>query len=99
LPAHALAVKRGVAVRDDLSSLKLPTDRLFLGTAKAVPPGAKWTPRAELNLATELGFGVVAQMFLKVRAKPGENRGLSLLPCSRHFPLSVRDVDVSFLYQ
>ena len=50
---QALAVKRGVAVRDYLSSLKLPTDRLFLGAAKAVPPEAKWTPRAELNLATE----------------------------------------------
>jgi hypothetical protein len=50
---QALAVKRGVAVRDYLASLKLPAERLFLGAAKAVPPDAKWQPRAELNLATE----------------------------------------------
>jgi len=50
---QALAVKRGVAVRDHLASLKLPTERLFLGAAKAVPPDAKWQPRAELNLAAE----------------------------------------------
>lgn len=48
-----LAVKRGVVVRDYLASLKLPLERLFLGAAKAVPPEAKWRPRAELNLATE----------------------------------------------
>jgi hypothetical protein len=48
-----LAVRRGVVVRDYLSSLKLPLERLFLGAAKAVPPEAKWQPRAELNLATE----------------------------------------------
>jgi len=50
---QALAVQRGVAVRDHLVSLKLPMERLFLGAAKAVPPEAKWQPRAELNLATE----------------------------------------------
>jgi hypothetical protein len=48
-----LAVKRGVVVRDYLASLKLPLERLFLGAAKAVPPEAKWRPRAELNLASE----------------------------------------------
>ncbi|MEO6321420.1 MAG: DUF748 domain-containing protein [Polaromonas sp.] len=48
---HALAVQRGVAVRDYLVSHELPADRLFLGAVKAVPPEAKWTPRAELNLA------------------------------------------------
>ncbi len=48
-----LAVQRGVVVRDYLASLKLPLERLFLGAAKAVPPEAKWRPRAELNLATE----------------------------------------------
>jgi len=48
-----LAVRRGVVVRDYLSSLKLPLERLFLGAAKAVPPEAKWQPRAELNLAIE----------------------------------------------
>ncbi|WP_341902964.1 DUF748 domain-containing protein [Polaromonas sp. YR568] len=46
-----LAVQRGVAVKDYLASRELPPARLFLGAAKAVPPEAKWTPRAELNLA------------------------------------------------
>ncbi|RYX89593.1 MAG: DUF748 domain-containing protein [Comamonadaceae bacterium] len=48
-----LAVQRGVAVRDYLASQKLPLERLFLGAAKSVPPEAKWTPRAELNLAAQ----------------------------------------------
>ncbi|WP_332258586.1 DUF748 domain-containing protein [Polaromonas glacialis] len=46
-----LAVKRGQAVKDYLVSRDLPPARLFLGAAKAVPPDAKWTPHAELNLA------------------------------------------------
>ncbi len=46
-----LAVQRGVAVKDYLASRELPPARLFLGATKAVPPEAKWTPRAELNLA------------------------------------------------
>jgi hypothetical protein len=46
-----LALQRGVAVRDYLASRGLPTARLFLGAVKVVPPEAKWTPRAELNLA------------------------------------------------
>jgi len=46
-----LAVQRGVAVKDYLATRNLSPDRLFLGAAKAVPPEAKWTPRAELNLA------------------------------------------------
>ncbi len=46
-----LAVQRGVAVKDYLVSRNLPSERLFLGAAKTVPPDAKWTPRAELNLA------------------------------------------------
>ncbi|WP_309374949.1 DUF748 domain-containing protein [Rhodoferax sp.] len=50
---QALAVKRGVAVRDYLASLNLPPERLFLGAAKAVSPEAKWKPHAELSLATE----------------------------------------------
>jgi len=50
---QALAVRRDVAVRDYLASLRLPTERLFLGAAKAVVPEAKWRPRAELNLASE----------------------------------------------
>jgi hypothetical protein len=48
-----LATQRGVVVRDYLASLKLPLERLFLGAAKAVPPEAKWRPRAELSLATQ----------------------------------------------
>lgn len=47
-----LAVQRGVTVRDYLASQKLPLDRLFLGAVKEVPSEAKWSPRAELNLAT-----------------------------------------------
>ena len=50
---QALAVQRGVVVRDYLAGLKLPLERLFLGVAKAVPPEAKWQPRAELSLAPE----------------------------------------------
>ena len=46
-----LAVRRGQAVKDYLVSRDLPPARLFLGAAKAVPPDAKWTPHAELNLA------------------------------------------------
>ncbi len=52
---RALAVQRGVAVRDYLATQSLPLERLFLGAAKSdktVPPDAKWTPRAELILAT-----------------------------------------------
>jgi Domain of Unknown Function (DUF748) len=59
-----LALQRGVVVRDYLASRQLPLERLFLGAARAVPAGAptpaptgsaaeaKWSPRAELNLAT-----------------------------------------------
>jgi Domain of Unknown Function (DUF748) len=46
-----LALARGVAVRDHLASLGLPSDRLFLGAAKAVTKDDKWSPRAELSLA------------------------------------------------
>jgi hypothetical protein len=47
-----LALQRGVAVRDYLASRQLPSERLFLGAAKAVEAEAKWSPRAELSLAT-----------------------------------------------
>jgi hypothetical protein len=47
-----LALQRGVAVKDYLASKSLPPERLFLGAAKAVAPEAKWSPHAELNLAT-----------------------------------------------
>jgi uncharacterized protein involved in outer membrane biogenesis len=50
---QALALKRGVVVRDYLAGLKLPTERLFLGAAKAVSADAKWQPSAELKLATD----------------------------------------------
>ena len=50
---QALALKRGVVVRDYLASQKLPPERLFLGAAKAVSPEATWQPSAELNLATD----------------------------------------------
>ncbi len=48
-----LAVQRGVVVKDYLATKDLPPERLFLGAAKAVPPEAKWTPRAELELASK----------------------------------------------
>ncbi len=46
-----LALQRGVAVKDYLASRQLPVERLFLGAVKPVVSDAKWTPRAELNLA------------------------------------------------
>ncbi len=46
-----LALARGVAVRDHLAGQGLPSDRLFLGAAKAVTSADKWSPRAELSLA------------------------------------------------
>ena len=46
-----LAVARGMAVKDYLASRGLAPERLFLGSAKTVPPEGKWSPRAELNLA------------------------------------------------
>ncbi len=47
-----LALARGVAVRDYLAAKGLPTDRLFLGAGKAVGREEKWSPRAELSLAS-----------------------------------------------
>lgn len=46
-----LAARRGQAVKDYLVSRDLAPSRLFLGAARTVPPDAKWTPHAELNLA------------------------------------------------
>lgn len=50
-----LATARGVAVRDFLSSKGLPSDRLFLGAAKAIPAAEKdkWQPKAQLSLASQ----------------------------------------------
>ena len=50
---QALALQRGVAVKEYLASKDLPLDRLFLGATKAVPPEAKWISRAELKLALD----------------------------------------------
>ncbi len=47
-----LALQRGVAVKDYLSSQKLPVERLFLGATKAASADPKWSPRAELSLAS-----------------------------------------------
>lgn len=48
---HALALQRGVAVKDYLASRKLPTERLFVGAAKTVSAAdADWKPRAELSV-------------------------------------------------
>ncbi|MDF1486204.1 DUF748 domain-containing protein [Ramlibacter sp. H39-3-26] len=53
---QALAVARGVAVRDYLAQQQLPLDRLFLGAARVVPDGDKgtgqWKPHAQLSLGT-----------------------------------------------
>ena len=46
-----LASRRAQEVKDYLVSRDLPPARLSLAAAKTVPPGSKWTPHAELNLA------------------------------------------------
>jgi hypothetical protein len=49
-----LAVQRGVAVRDQLARLKVPTERLFLGsptTQTTQDDTAAWRPTASLKLA------------------------------------------------
>jgi len=47
-----LAVQRGVVVKDYLTTKQLPVERLFLGAAKPVAADGKWTPRADLSLAS-----------------------------------------------
>jgi hypothetical protein len=49
---RALALNRGVAVRDYLATQKVESDRLFLGAAKTVLPQTDWRPRAELSLTS-----------------------------------------------
>ena len=51
----AVVTARGVAVRDFLAAKGLPSDRLFLGAAKAIAASEKdkWQPRAELSLASQ----------------------------------------------
>ena len=46
-----LAVQRGVAVRDQLAKLQVPTQRLFLGAPGSAPPhDAGATPQAVAHL-------------------------------------------------
>lgn len=49
---QALAVARGVVVRDYLLGRTVPVGRLFLGAAKALRNEGAWTPSAELLLDT-----------------------------------------------
>lgn len=49
---RALALQRGVAVKEYLVTRQLPDARLFLGAAKLADKEPKWTPRAELTLGT-----------------------------------------------
>lgn len=49
---RTLAVQRGAVVKDYLTAANLPADRLVLGASKTAAPDPKWTPRAELNLAS-----------------------------------------------
>jgi hypothetical protein len=52
---QALALQRGVAVKEYLASKDLPLERLFLGATNSGKDSgkaeAKWMPRADLNLA------------------------------------------------
>lgn len=49
---QALAVERGVVVRDDLLARGVPVNRLFLGATKTLRNEGAWTPSAELLLDT-----------------------------------------------
>ena len=49
--ARTLALQRGVAVRDYLSSRQLPLERLFLGSGKVLPVTPGWLPQAELSIS------------------------------------------------
>ena len=51
--AADLATQRGQAIRAYLVSQKLPVERLFVAAPKAGKQAEKWTPRAELSLATQ----------------------------------------------
>ncbi|MEX8193202.1 DUF748 domain-containing protein [Comamonas guangdongensis] len=48
-----LALARGVAVRDYLSTQNLPLERLFLGAPKVDAQDKDWSPRAQLSLSTQ----------------------------------------------
>jgi hypothetical protein len=52
---RALALQRGIAVRDALIAKGLPSERLFLAAPKLRVSGendAAWTPRVQLSLST-----------------------------------------------
>jgi hypothetical protein len=51
--ATELAQERGQAVRSYLVAQKLPVERLFVAAPKSGKQAEKWTPRAELTLATQ----------------------------------------------
>jgi hypothetical protein len=48
---RALAVQRGVVVKDYLASHQVASERLFLGAARTVASEGDWKPRAELGVA------------------------------------------------
>jgi hypothetical protein len=47
---RALALQRGLAVREYLTAHKVPSDRLFMGDTDIAPAQADWLPRAELSI-------------------------------------------------
>ncbi|WP_236749173.1 DUF748 domain-containing protein [Acidovorax carolinensis] len=51
--ATELATHRGQAVKAYLAEQKLPDERLFLAAPKTTAADDKWTPQAQLNLATQ----------------------------------------------
>ena len=51
--ATELATHRGQAVKAYLTEQKLPEERLFLAAPKTTAPDEKWTPQAQLSLATQ----------------------------------------------
>ena len=51
--ATELATQRGQAIRTYLLAQKLPVERIFVAAPKAGTPPDKWTPRAQLSLATQ----------------------------------------------
>ncbi len=51
--AAELATQRGQAIRAYLVAQKLPVERLFVAAPKAGKQPEKWTPRADLSLATQ----------------------------------------------
>lgn len=51
--AAELATQRGQAIRAYLVEQKLPVERLFVAAPKSGKPPEKWTPRADLSLATQ----------------------------------------------